>query len=325
MATPLHLQYGDGVMGTLGKRTPGALFLLLCLIAVWEVTALIRADGREPPSSAPSQGAASDSELRVLDQHRVTTLLGMALVNEDGEELGMVTDFIVDLRAGRTLYAIVTSQGVLGLGAREILVAAPAMTLGTTTERTLAVSLRHERWKNAPVFKKKDLPTLGSPGEVRRIYQFYGQRVNDFVAASTRGSPGESAHPGQASEPNTQPGANSLFLARDMLGVRLLNEQHTKLGTISDLLLDLTDLKPTLALLAANHSLEGEATFAVQLSRLQHTSHKWQLDATAESFRHAAPFNLQAWQAANDPEGPYIFRLPEERARRSGSDDANGQ
>ena len=251
-------------------------------------------------------------ELRVLDQHRLTTLLGMSLVNEDGQELGQVTDFIVDLSAGRTFYAVVTTQGVLGLESREVLVPAPAMTIGTTTERTLAINLRRERWKHAPVFKKKDLAALGSPAEVRRIYQFYGQRENGLVAATTS-SPDESTRSGEGPAPNARPGAN-LFLARDMLDARVMNEQRTKIGTLSDLLLDLTDRKPTLALLAATHSLEGNAKFAVQLSRLQHTSaHKWQLDANAESFRHAGPFNLQAWQAANDPEGPYIFRLPEER------------
>lgn len=302
-------------MGTLGKRRR-YFFPLFCLIAIWKVTAFTTVVGWEPSNSAPN---ASDSERRVFDQHRVTKLLGMTLINEDGQELGKVMDFVIDLHAGGTSYAVVSSGGVLGLGMREVLVPAPAISIGTTTERTLAVNMRLERWKNAPQFKRKNLAALASPAEARRISQFYGLTENGLSAAASPESADEPGRSGQFSTAN-----HALFLAHEMLGDSVIDKQRTKLGTLSDVLLDLNERKPTFAVLAASHSLGEAGTFAVPVSRLQHTpSHKWQLDAGPESFRHASLFNLQAWQATKNLEEPPIFRLAEDGANRSRSDGAN--
>src|SRR5712672_481050 len=98
----------------------GALFLFLCA----DLT------GQTLFSSVPTDARASSSpespyqavhrkpkraSLRTFENARATYLCGIAVENKDGQAIGRLEDFIVDLQSGQVTYALLSSGGFLGL------------------------------------------------------------------------------------------------------------------------------------------------------------------------------------------------------------------
>jgi sporulation protein YlmC with PRC-barrel domain len=102
-----------------------------------------------------------------------TTLIGDDVRNPDGEDLGTVKDLVIDLRNGRTAYAVLDFGGFLGIGNKLFAVPFEAMTVNTI-EKHIILDVDKERLENAPGFDKNDWPQHANYDFVDEVHRYYG-------------------------------------------------------------------------------------------------------------------------------------------------------
>lgn len=103
------------------------------------------------------------------------TLTGDAVRNLEGEKLGKLEDFVVDLDSGRVRYAVLSFGGLAGIG--DKLFAVPPETLSIDTdEKCLVFNVDKEQLKNAPGFDKDNWPDFADPALGSSVYGHYGKQ-----------------------------------------------------------------------------------------------------------------------------------------------------
>jgi sporulation protein YlmC with PRC-barrel domain len=210
---------------------------------------------------------------------RVRRLVGMTVENRDGLKLATVRDFVVDFRTGRITYALLSNSGLLGLNPRLTLVPVRALSPATVKKRTLALDISKLRWGDAPRFRKKDLGALGERTREVQLYQFYGLPV----------PPRDSGAGGKG----------SFQFAGALSGGNVRDPQGRTLGRISGFLLDLTEHRPSLAIVTVENKGKKAGTYAVPLKAISPLGGgDVATDVNATLFREARLLTPQAWQSA---------------------------
>src|SRR5262249_9714567 len=125
-------------------RVHGAYWpMTLCRTAILVGTILAYSDaatagqGGSPPSASPGW--------QILES-RFSRMRGMRVENLDGQRLGSVKDFVLDIRTGEVKYALVAPGGLRNLRARSRIVPARLLSNATAKESTIEVDLTLERW-----------------------------------------------------------------------------------------------------------------------------------------------------------------------------------
>ncbi|AOJ15829.1 PRC-barrel domain-containing protein [Burkholderia vietnamiensis] len=117
-------------------------------------------DGRSTCGPGPDVMAAG-----TLEDDRVLTI--------DGDDIGKVTHIMLDVRAGRIAYAVVSSGGFLGIG--DKLLALPWNVLTLDAERRCFVlPVPTERVREAPGFDKDRWPAMADPAWAEALHAYYG-------------------------------------------------------------------------------------------------------------------------------------------------------
>lgn len=99
---------------------------------------------------------ASDADFipaQDASQTRADDLLGATVLNSAGEELGTVSDLVIDPE-GKIVGVVVGSGGFLGIGAKPV--ALPWESLQMGAEEELVVAMSAEEFANAPEFKTQE-------------------------------------------------------------------------------------------------------------------------------------------------------------------------
>jgi sporulation protein YlmC with PRC-barrel domain len=112
--------------------------------------------------------SAGQSEGQLGKVQRAQTYIGKDIQSENGEKLGQVEDFVVDLESGRILFAVVNankaSRGV------------PAELLQPDADqKSLQVKSDKEHINNAPVIQKGESAQLSSAAFAQSIAKHFGQ------------------------------------------------------------------------------------------------------------------------------------------------------
>lgn len=116
---------------------------------------------REQPASESQleeKGSASTEEGRIISEQEtghvlVEDLIGMDVVNRQGESLGTVDDVVLDQR-GRMAGLVLSTGGFLGVGAKPVGVAWSDLTTALDAD-VLTLGLTREQVASAPEFKTK--------------------------------------------------------------------------------------------------------------------------------------------------------------------------
>lgn len=95
------------------------------------------------------------------------------VVSSDGEPLGKIKHIMLDVRAGRIAYAVLSSGGFLRLGDKLLAIPWAALTLNTD-EKSFVLGAIAAEVKNAPGFDKDHWPTLADPQWANGVYDHYG-------------------------------------------------------------------------------------------------------------------------------------------------------
>lgn len=103
-----------------------------------------------------------------------STLADTKVINSDGEELGKISEIMLDVRGGRIAYAVLSSGGFLGTG--DTLHAIPwnALTLDTD-KKCFRVDITSERIKSDPGFDKTHWPAMADATWGSALHEYYNR------------------------------------------------------------------------------------------------------------------------------------------------------
>ncbi len=101
------------------------------------------------------------------------TLLGNDVYNRDGEDLGDIKEFMIDMASGKVEYAVLSFGGILGLGDKLFAVPWKALTLDTENKR-FTLDANKESLDDAPGFDKDHWPSMADKSWAANVHKFYG-------------------------------------------------------------------------------------------------------------------------------------------------------
>ena len=101
------------------------------------------------------------------------TLLGNDVFNRQDEDLGTIKEIMLDVRAGRISYAVLSYGGILGIGYKLFAVPWEALSLDTENERFI-LDVAKERLEAAPGFDKDNWPNMADQTWAKDVHDYYG-------------------------------------------------------------------------------------------------------------------------------------------------------
>jgi len=114
----------------------------------------------------------SDVNPKVLS---ASMLSGDSVKNRQGEDLGSIKDFMIDLNTGCVAYAVLSFGGFRGIGDKLFAVPWHALSLDTEN-RYFILDVDKELLRDAPGFDKDEWPDMADETWGRGIHDFYGVR-----------------------------------------------------------------------------------------------------------------------------------------------------
>ena len=101
------------------------------------------------------------------------TLLGNDVYNQDGEDLGDIKEFMLDMSSGKVVYAVLSFGGLQGMGDKLFAVPWAALALDTVNKRS-TLNVPKAALKDAPGFDKAHWPSMSDRTWASGIHKFYG-------------------------------------------------------------------------------------------------------------------------------------------------------
>ena len=101
------------------------------------------------------------------------TLLGNDVYNKDGQDLGDIKEFMIDMASGKVAYAVLSFGGLLGMGDKLFAVPWAALTLDTVNKR-FTLNVPKEVLKDAPGFDQHRWPSMSDRTWASGVHEFYG-------------------------------------------------------------------------------------------------------------------------------------------------------
>ncbi len=101
------------------------------------------------------------------------TLIGNDVYNLQDEDLGNIKEIMLDVRAGRISYAVLSYGGMMGLGDKLFAVPWDALSLDTEHKR-FTLDVAKDRMKIAPGFDKDSWPNMSNQEWAKEVHNYYG-------------------------------------------------------------------------------------------------------------------------------------------------------
>jgi sporulation protein YlmC with PRC-barrel domain len=227
----------------------------------------------QPAALQTAGGQAAKPELQVV---RADTLLGMQVKNQQGEQLGAIQNFMIDVKDGNIAYAVMDTGlfGKLWAVPMRVLTVKPG-------ERTAMLHVDKAKLQQAPSFATDAWSDAVERRWLVDVYTFYGTQPYPSLQVIT-----------------TEP--VRVARADKILGLDVENPQGENLGEIENLLIDMTAGRIASATLAFGGWLGfGENLAPVPWEALTFTpgADKVTLDVDQEKLRKAPQFAKDKWPA----------------------------
>jgi hypothetical protein len=101
---------------------------------------------------------------------------GTSVVNRKGDNLGHVSEIMIDKISGLVAYAVLKYGSVMGLGGKLFALPWDVLKYDTRYE-AYVVDIPEERLKNAPSFDEDNPPDMADPRWSKQIRDYYGMPV----------------------------------------------------------------------------------------------------------------------------------------------------
>jgi sporulation protein YlmC with PRC-barrel domain len=105
------------------------------------------------------------------------TLLGNDVYNSNGDDLGDIKEFMIDMKTGAVSYAVLSFGGILGMGEKLFAVPWSALTLDTVNKR-FTLDASEDKLQNAPGFDKDAWPSMADSSWATGVHDFYGTKLS---------------------------------------------------------------------------------------------------------------------------------------------------
>lgn len=115
-------------------------------------------------------------DVRGTDVRKVmsaSTLMNDKVYNTEGEDLGKIEEFMIDMESGCIAYAVLSFGGFLGLGDKLFAIPFHAMKLDED-KKYFILNVSKERLKTAQGFDKSNWPDMADPTWGTAIHEYYG-------------------------------------------------------------------------------------------------------------------------------------------------------
>ena len=106
------------------------------------------------------------------------TLMGNDVYNKDGEDLGDIKEFMIDMASGKISYAVLSYGGLLGMGDKLFAVPWSALKLDTANKR-FTLDVLQATLEDAPGFDKDHWPAMADKSWASSVHKFYGAPYSD--------------------------------------------------------------------------------------------------------------------------------------------------
>lgn len=100
------------------------------------------------------------------------TLDGTKVMTSDGEEVGKISDIMLDVRGARIAYAVLSEGGFLGMGTTLHAIPWSALTLDTD-QKCFHVDITAQELKDDPGFDKDRWPEMADARWGSQVHQYY--------------------------------------------------------------------------------------------------------------------------------------------------------
>ena len=219
--------------------------------------------------------------------YKTSTIIGRAVENPHGNELGQISDVIIEAPTGNVAYAVLTSGGVVGLGGKVFAIPWRALQQPTST-KAFRLDMTEEQLKQAPSFDKDQWPDLEDRHWGDTVHAYYGQPPYWGQQLPPKTSP-------EAEEPVAQ----RLLKASHVLKSEVMNPDGQWLGDIEEVVIDTAAGKVSYAVLSAREKWLGlgEKWFAIPWHTLQQSAGlgTFTLDVNKETLQKAPGFDRDNW------------------------------
>lgn len=290
------------------------------LMAVGCYASIAQADEAQPGASTDVQVGTDKPIVDVETENnraattriarRATDIQSMRIENEAGKSLGNVRDLVIDADQGRVKYVAVSYGGFLGLGSKLFAVPFEAFEYRPATEDDKAVmllNLDEATLRKAPGFDADNWPNMASPEFTKAINQHYGDRQDDGGVNIQAGPIG--IRVGGDRDTAAEKPANPMAIERaaDLIGTKVVNNADEKVGSIHDLMVDMTNGDVRYAALSVGGLAGiGDSLYAVPMNSFaikhnpQDGTQELVLNANPEMLRDAKGFDQNHWPEQAD-------------------------
>jgi hypothetical protein len=113
----------------------------------------------------------------------------MQVRNPNGEELGTIDDYVVDMQTGRISYVALSFGGFLGIGDKLFAIPFKAMTLRHDADNNyfFVLAVPKESLEKAPGFDKEHWPNVADPKWSEEIDRYYRDHLPSKVSRRPAG------------------------------------------------------------------------------------------------------------------------------------------
>lgn len=266
-----------------------------------------------------------------------TDIIGLEVRNMQNQKLGEISDFIVDLSANRTVYAVVAAGGFLGIGGKQLAVP-PGAFVVTNRDDMVLWDANKELITSAPAFDRHNWIAMADADFGRQVYSHYDQspywnaQINEAAGAEPRRQTNgvvvnsrtttnrlNNPPPGPGWEPAYRPqGESDIEAARaqgrpilgkvirgsELIGMPVLNKERTKLGDIKDVMVAMPSGKVQYAVLGSGGVLGvGDKLVAIPLNdfTLSEDGEALLLYVAPETIKNAKGLLRTNWPDSADP------------------------
>lgn len=102
-----------------------------------------------------------------------SSLMNDKVINPEGEDLGKVEDFMIDLTTGCIAYAVLSFGGFLGFGDKLFAIPMQAFSLDED-RKCFVLNVDKEKLKNASGFDKNNWPDFADQTWGKTVHDYYG-------------------------------------------------------------------------------------------------------------------------------------------------------
>lgn len=251
---------------------------------------------RAPDPAAAARTQGEKTRVEVAKNVRASQLVGLAVKNKQGKDLGKVEDLVVDLKNGHVRYAALSFGGFAGFGSKLFAVPWQAMTfMLAENDRYFVLDTTPEKLQQQEGFDSSRWPNFADTKWTDTIDKHY----NVERKSSTKDVP-----PQATAKTKDQGGAaiayDTVFRVSRIEELKVINERNQDLGRVDDLVIDVSAGKVKYAALAFGTTLGlGGKLFAVPLNEftVKHATNDvfLVLGVNEEDLKKAPGFDKDHW------------------------------